>query len=195
MILTFTEMRDIILMSLFVGYILKDIFKFRTKTSRVYEPLEEYKQHDLSGLKLAIIVTAPAIILHEFGHKFLAIAFGMQAEFHAAYTWLIVGLILKMLNTGIIFFVPAYISITGGANVTALQYSLVAFAGPVVNLILWLGTRYYIKHFKTKEKYLPALVFTSRINMLLFIFNMLPIPGFDGWKVYSGIIQTIAALF
>ena len=39
------------------------------------------------------------------------------------------------------------------------------------------------------KKFNPALLLTSRINMFLFIFNMLPIPGFDGSKVFTGLIQ------
>jgi len=30
-------------------------------------------------------------------------------------------------------------------------------------------------------------LFTRRINGFLFILNMLPFPGFDGFKVYAGL--------
>jgi Zn-dependent protease len=33
------------------------------------------------------------------------------------------------------------------------------------------------------------LVITSKINMFLFIFNMIPIPGFDGFQIISNIIR------
>lgn len=190
MILSFVEIRDIVLMSLIVGYILMDIFQARKKTA--YEPLEHFgKRFDMSKLWFSVLVTAPAIILHELGHKFVAMSFGMSAVFKAAYTWLGFGAILKLLNTGIIFFVPAFVEITGGAaNVSPWQFSLVAFSGPGVNLVIWLVTAYVYKNYKIPQKYMPALVITSKINMLLFIFNMLPIPGFDGWKVYGGLLQT-----
>jgi Zn-dependent protease len=192
MVLSLIEIIDIVLMSLIVGYILKDIFQFKRKRT-AYEPLDEYRKpkRGLKGLWFSILVTAPAIILHEFGHKYVAMGFGMTAVFKAAYTWLGIGAILKLLNTGIIFFVPAFVQITGGLNdVAPWQFSIVAFAGPAVNLVIWLVTAYIYKNYDIDKKYMPALVITSKINMLLYIFNMLPIPGFDGWKVYSGIFQT-----
>ena len=83
--------------------------------------------------------------------------------------------------------VPAYVSIFGDG--TALQYSLIAFAGPFVNLFLWIGSLIILKTMKIKHRYIPLLVLTSRINMFLFIFNMIPIPGFDGYKVFSGLLS------
>ncbi|MBW3003585.1 M50 family metallopeptidase [Candidatus Woesearchaeota archaeon] len=193
MILSGREAIDIVAMSFIVGFILKDIF-MPHKRATVYEPLDQFKKKWTShGLLFATLVTAPAIILHELGHKFLAMHFGMAAVFKAAYTWLGIGFLLKLF-TGFIFFVPAYVEITNVANATPLQFSLVAFAGPAVNLVLWLTTWFVYTRYKIKQKYMPFLVLTSKINMLLFIFNMLPIPGFDGFKVYSGIFQTLVAL-
>jgi len=116
--------------------------------------------------------------------------FGLQAVFNAAYGWLGFGLLLKLLNVGFIFFVPAYVSINGIGS--PLVFSTIAFAGPFMNLILWLGAAYALKQKKlVKEKYLPFVYLTKQINMFLFIFNMLPIPGFDGFKVYQGLFQLI----
>jgi len=41
--------------------------------------------------KFAIIITAPAVILHELAHKFVAMAMGLTATFHAWYTGLGIG--------------------------------------------------------------------------------------------------------
>ena len=70
-------------------------------------------------------------------------------------------------------------------------YSIVAFAGPAMNGFLWLITALILKKNLVSRKYVPLVHITKKINMLLFIFNMLPIPGFDGFKVYQGILQTI----
>lgn len=201
MLFTWMELLDIVIMSLAVGFIFKDAFmparKLRVETGGHYEPLEYYKKKALNkiggeGFLLAIIVAAPAVIFHELGHKFIATGFGLTAVFHAAYFWLALGVILKLLNFGFIFFVPAYVSIAG-AGLTPLNHSAVAFAGPAINLILF-AIPFLLIRFKgfTKNhrQYIPALVMMSRINLFLFIFNMLPIPMFDGWSVYSGIIQT-----
>ena len=172
-------------MTLVVGYIFKDWFK----SPQTYEESFSFKKTTLDDFKFAILVTAPAIILHEFGHKIAAILFGLQAEFNAAYIWLGVGVLLKLLGTGFIFFVPAYISHSAAA--LPWQSAIIGFAGPAINLILWFLASYLLK----TKPYLPhkhkvALILTKKINMFLFIFNMIPIPGFDGSHVLSGIMKT-----
>ncbi|MBU0461161.1 MAG: hypothetical protein KJ574_01105, partial [Nanoarchaeota archaeon] len=106
-----------------------------------------------------------------------------------AYTWLAIGTLLKVLGTGIIFFVPAFVSISG--DMTPLVHSAIAFAGPGMNLLLFIGAWALQKYGKIDKKYYPAVILTKRINLFLFIFNMLPLPMFDGFKVYQGILQTI----
>ena len=185
MIITIREILDMVIMIAFVGFIFKDVFR---RPLQVKDPLEYYtKKFTRDNFKFAILVTAPAIILHELGHKFVAISFGLQATFHAAYFWLFLGLLLKMLNFGFIFFVPAFV--TYPALSTAFQTSIIAFAGPFVNLVLWLGSNFAIKKKLFKKKYLSALFLTSKINMFLFFFNMLPIPPFDGFHFFSNIIK------
>ncbi|MBI1969957.1 hypothetical protein HYS48_04650 [Candidatus Woesearchaeota archaeon] len=185
------ELFDIVLMTLFVGYIFSGAWKRHRPHEHNYDPLEYYRKMkfgmDWHDLKFSMLVTAPAIIVHELLHKFIAMGFGMQAEFHAAYGWLMLGLILKLMNFGFIFFVPAYVSISG--NGTALQFALTAFAGPFANLVLWLIPAFLLKQHAVPRKYVPLAVLTSRINMFLFIFNMLPIPGFDGSKVFGALLE------
>src|SRR3989344_5999683 len=176
-ILTLMELIDIVIMTAVLGYIFMDVLR------KPFSP-EDYiklRRFDWKSFKFACLATAPAIILHEFGHKIMALSFGLEATFNAAYFWLGLALLLKLAHFPFVFFVPAYVSITGSA--TNLQYSLVAFAGPFVNLILWIGSLLILKTMKIKQKHIPLLILTSRINMFLFIFNMLPIPGFDGSKV------------
>ncbi len=190
MILSFKELFDIVVMTVVLGVIFADVFR------RFMHPYAFYgkPRFDWEGIKFAMLATAPAVILHEFGHKFVAMAFGLHAVFNAAYMWLGVGLLLKLMNVGFIFFVPAYVSISApiGVSIHPLVYSIIAFAGPAVNLVLWLGAKYALKkEGLVKKKYLPLIYLAKQVNMFLFIFNMLPIPGFDGFKVYSGILQTI----
>jgi len=183
---TLAEIFDIVVMTVVVGYIFSGLFKRPVEED--YDPLKHFKAgFDIKDLKFAILVTAPAIILHELGHKFVALSFGLEAVFQAAWFFLGLALILKLMNFGFIFIVPAYVSILGRA--TPLEFGLIAFAGPAVNLFLWLGTAIALKRNLFPTKYNAALALTSKINMFLFIFNMLPIPGFDGSKVFTGLIQ------
>lgn len=189
--LTLMELFDVILMTVVVGYIFMDIFKMPKGHGKKYDPLAHHKnkfKSKFDDFKFAALVTAPAIIFHELAHKLVAVAYGMNATFHAAYMWLGIGVLLKVIGTGFVFFVPAFVSITG--TMTPLTHSTIAFAGPATNLLLF-GIAWTIqKYGKLDKKYLPALVLTKRINLFLFIFNMLPLPMFDGFKVYQGLIQT-----
>ncbi len=190
-IITFWEIIDLVLMTFFVGYIFSGIIPVRRES---YDPLLHYKRgFDFEALKFAIMATAPAIILHELAHKFVALSFGLNAVFYAFYRnsfTLMLGvltIISKLTGFGFMFFVPGFVSI-GGAG-THLQFALAALAGPLVNLILWLGSWYVLKNKKYKKKHYLLLILTQRINMFLFIFNMLPIPGFDGYKFFIELIR------
>lgn len=183
MLLSIQEIIDIIVMSVAVGYILMGIFSFRKKkTDKIF---------DWQAFKFSIIVTAPALILHEFGHKLVAMAYGLQPTFHAAYAWLGIGIALKLLRTGFIFFVPAYVNIcpTGQCgDLSPLGLSLIAFAGPAMNLALFLGAWALLRSGRNFSPKMRAILHVTKIiNIFLFIFNMLPIPMFDGLKVYQGL--------
>ncbi|MFH1439923.1 MAG: M50 family metallopeptidase [Candidatus Woesearchaeota archaeon] len=185
------EIIDIIIMTLAIGFIFKDWFKkpifYHDDPIGAYHKQNKFINWD--DFKFAIIVTAPAIIFHEFGHKFAAIVMGLYATFHAAYTWLGLGIVLKLVGAPFVFFVPAYVAHSAAA--LPWQSALIAFAGPAVNLLLWLGAAYILKTSKRTKKLshttFVALELTKKINMFLFIFNMIPIPGFDGWHVFSGL--------
>lgn len=193
MLFTLPELIDIVIMSLALGFIFKDIFKKKIIVTKDYDPIKAYTSFTSSSAYqnfiFAILVTAPAVILHEFGHKFMAINFGATATFNAAYLFLGIGILLKLMNVGFVFFVPAYVSWVG--RVTAQQASMIAFAGPLVNLIIWLSAAAWLKYGKVNEKYLQFFVLTKKINMFLFIFNMIPIPGFDGYHVIINLINVV----
>ena len=168
-ILSFQEIKDMIFMTLVVGFIFTKLLeraRMRHQSHNNYDPLKQHNSFDLELFKKAMIIAAPAIIFHEFGHKFVAMAFGASATFHAAYIWLGFGALLAAMNTGIIFFVPAYVSIST-AILTPLQMSLVAFAGPAVNAIIWGFSAYMLKSGKVKKKAVCNLVFNKTNKYVL----------------------------
>ena len=196
MLFTLRELLDMVVMTGFVGFIFSDVFRKPRVVKDVvdlYEPYSRFRREDIG---YAALVTAPAIILHELGHKFVAIAFGMQATFNAAYTWLLIGSVLKLMNFGLIFFVPAYVSWNPTAYSISHPWvgSLIAFAGPGVNLILWLGSALLLKRKKLKRNLAHFLILTSKINMFFFIFNMIPLPFFDGFHVISGLVSSVLSI-
>ena len=193
---TLMELIDVIIMTLAVGFIFSD--SFRKPAEEDYDPLKEsHGRLNWENIKFAICITAPAVIFHELFHKIVALSFGLDATFHAAYFWLGLGLVLKLINFGFIFFVPGFVEIgcsSIACHLTPLISALIAFAGPFLNMVLWLGSWTLLKinpKFVRKSRKMYAVLYLTRnINMFLFIFNMIPIPGFDGYKVYDGLIRT-----
>ncbi len=131
--------------------------------------------------KLSLIIAAPAVILHELGHKFVGMAFGLAAYFQVFWEGLGLALILRWINSPILLLAPAYVTVP---NAMPLQNFFIAFAGPGINLLLWLGSAYYLKSKKNiGRKTAIGLMMTKQINKWLFIFNMIPIPPLDGFNV------------
>ena len=127
-LLTGREIIDIIIMTLGVGFIFKDIFVVhKIPVGEKYDPLL-HRPNRMENLKLAVLITAPAVIFHELAHKFAALYYGLEATFHAAYGWLGFGILLKLLNSGFIFFVPGYVTHSSAA--LPLHTGVNAFAVP-----------------------------------------------------------------
>ncbi len=195
MFLTPYEILDMAIMIAAIGFIFMKIFKPKThKGSQKEDILDKYlrktTRFDWHAFWFACMVVAPAILFHELAHKITAISFGLSAEFHAAYSWLLIGIVLRLISFPFLFFVPAYVSIVG--NATILQHTLTAFAGPFLNFILWMTALIVLKTNKRMNpKYVYFWHLTKTINMFLFIFNMLPIPMFDGFHIFSGLWKLI----
>ena len=178
-------------MTFAIGFIFSDIFPRRAEG---YDPLaqQRFSFVDWEALKWGAMAAAPGVVLHELAHKFLALSFGLQATFHAAYFWLIIGVALKLARFPFIFFVPGYVSYLSIG--TPMQHALIALAGPATNLALWLGSWYLLKQGGKKfRKYTALLYLNKQINMFLFIFNMIPIPPFDGGQVFSSLMQAFSS--
>jgi Zn-dependent protease len=201
---TIFEILDIAVMTVVIGFLFKEFF--RLAPGKDEDILAHYRSPKRFGFGRdfwwACAIIAPSLILHELGHKFTGMAFGLQSTFHAACSTAylapggmpvldsvcllsIVMVLLKLAGIGVLFIIPGYV-VTQGA--TLWQHTLIAAAGPAVHLIFWLGTAAYMKSSKRMRK-LPErkrmyLVFFRKINMWLFVLNMLPIPILDGWDVY-----------
>lgn len=194
--ITLIEIFDMMVTIFLVGFLFMDLFKSPIVNSKE-DVLDRYtkkrSRFEWKNFWFAAMVTAPAILLHELGHKLIAISLGYNATFHAFYsndTTLFLGLLaiaMKLLNFGFVFLVPGYVSIFGISN--KLESGLIAFAGPFINLTLFLVALIVLKSKKIKRKNIQFWVLTKNINLFLFIFNLLPIPGFDGFSVWSSLLS------
>ncbi|MDP4012452.1 MAG: site-2 protease family protein [Candidatus Nanoarchaeia archaeon] len=186
---TIREIIDLVILTVGLGYI------FSAYISRPKTELElVYPKLGLSwrDFKFAIIVTAPAVILHELAHKFVAMGFGLEAVFKAWYAGLGIGVFLRVINSPLILLAPGYVQIPPSSSNLAIF--MTAFAGPLTNLLLFGVAGYILTHAKKLTRNQAITIYlTKQINFFLFIFNMLPIPPLDGSKVFSALFQLIFA--
>ncbi|MDD5178134.1 MAG: hypothetical protein PHT54_02535 [Candidatus Nanoarchaeia archaeon] len=178
---TVSELIGIVVLTIYLGYLFSGITIRRPGL-------------DKKDFIFSILIAAPAVILHEFAHKFTAMAFGIPAVFHVFYEDLFtlilagVSVLLKAIGSPIIFLIPGFVSIP--SSITPPQSGLISFAGPFINLMLWIGSGLYLKYGKrlTRKKMIFLFV-TKRVNMILFLFNMIPFYPLDGEKVLNALFS------
>lgn len=174
MLFTLTEILDVLVTVVAASFIFMGFLDDVVTRSRTFA----------ERLVLSAAVVGPAIVLHELGHKFTAMALGYDATFHASYGWLALGVVLKLISFPFLFVVPAYVAILGASG---RDSAWIAFAGPVVNGLLALGSHIALKAKRWSPTVTALLYFSRTINLFLFVFNLLPIPGFDGYTFWTNI--------
>ncbi len=115
-------------------------------------------------------------ILHELAHRYAAKRYGAHAEFYANNTMLFIALLFSFF--GFIFAAPGAVVIRG--YLTKRKYGHIALAGPMMNILLGIL-------FLVIALFMPFTLPVTKpgmmINFWLALFNMLPFPIFDGFKV------------
>lgn len=151
-----------------------------------------------------------SVCMHEFGHALAAYRGGDQAILQRGYLTLnplrythgfmsIVFPVLVLLLGGI--------GLPGGAvfvNLAAVkskkQRSLVAAAGPLVTLLLTVILSIVLSYYQRTANFSQHFEFIAGLNFLIFIqiwafvFNLLPIPGFDGFGIVMPFLPRTIAL-
>ena len=127
----------------------------------------------------SIVAVTFSFLLHELGHKFVSQKMGAWAEFRMYPAGLIMGLIVSIL--GILIAAPGAVMIYGRIN--DKDNALISIAGPAVNGVL--AVAFLILSIVTTGGVSALLYLISHLNVVLAIFNMLPIMPFDGSKIYK----------
>lgn len=124
---------------------------------------------------ISILTVGLGFLLHELAHKIVAIHYGCTAQFQANMKMLLLA--VGMSFFGFIFAAPGAVMIQG--HITRKQHGHIAAAGPATNVILALL-------FLATTTILPAIgTYGMAINAFLALFNLLPLPGMDGNKVWT----------
>lgn len=182
-IISIEEIFYLLILTLVVAYIFMGDFRLRPRN--VYDIIYP-RRFFWKEFQFAALIAAPGIVLHELGHKFIAIILGYSANFFIWPFGLLLGAFLKMIGSPFVLIAPGYV---GLSNVTDdLHYKIIAFAGPLINLIIFGICWFMLKKYGNKMNFkkLALVSLTKKINGVLFVFNMLPIPPLDGSKVLFG---------
>jgi Zn-dependent protease len=89
-----------------------------------------------------------------------------------------------------VFFVPAYVSITGSGS--RIGYFFTALAGPLINLVIYAITTIMLKKFshvkfiQDNAEFINAL---RIVNLWLGVFNLIPFPGTDGFNALNSLFN------
>ncbi|MDR0198697.1 MAG: site-2 protease family protein [Methanomassiliicoccaceae archaeon] len=140
------------------------------------------RRNDLDMLLLfgiSAVVVCTSFVIHELAHKFVAQRFGAWAEYRMFPFGLLVALLLSF--TGLIFAAPGAVYIKG--YIDRAMNGKISAAGPAVNIVI--GVVALVLAYSTDGLVSSVFWIMASINAFFAVFNMLPIPPFDGSKIYG----------
>ena len=172
MIITIKEIFYFIILIVVVGYIFTGMFS------------RSFSRFNWQEFKFAAMISAPGIILHELAHKFTAMGYGLQASFEIFPFGLILGVVLRVFSAPFLIIAPGYVVIP--AIQDEIAYRLIAFAGPLTNLLLFFIAGLVLKYGNINRRYMLGVALFRKLNLVLFFFNMIPFGPLDGAKVIFG---------
>jgi Zn-dependent protease len=164
-------------------------------------------------LLLAIALGATAIILHEVAHGYAALALGDETALKAGRLTLNplkhvdrVGTVLLpgVLMLGQLLSVGRVIFMFGWAKPVPVDPShfrlprqmmaLVALAGPAMNFSLAFLAAHILRFSALPAWAVEAVAEFIQFNLVLGLFNLLPVPPLDGGRIMVGLLPRPAAL-
>jgi Zn-dependent protease len=141
------------------------------------------------GFVFAAITAGIGFLGHELMHKYVAQRYGCWAEFRA--NDFMLGLMVLLSFFGFIFAAPGGVYIRN--HVTTRKNGVISLAGPLTNLVF--GFVFAGLTFVLPQELAPLGTYGMFINFWLGFFNMLPLPGIDGSKVWAWTKPLYIAVF
>ena len=142
-------------------------------------------------LILLIPVLVFALVFHEFSHAWVANQLGDPTATYAgrltlnplAHLDIFGSLMILFVGFGWAKPVPVDSRYLGNPRIDMMK---IAFAGPASNLLLALISGTIIRATGYMGSLTTMLVMFTQINIMLAVFNMIPIPPLDGSQIFSG---------
>ena len=149
----------------------------------------------IKSYPLALFSILTGFFFHELSHKFVALRYGLWAEFRMYPEGLVFALLIGAL-LGFVFAAPGAVTIQGGAR--RFEIGRIAAAGPIANIVVAFISLVGYLSLGLDSNLGKILGFLCFINIFLAIFNLLPFDPLDGKKVIAwnafawGILMAIA---
>ncbi|WP_296868171.1 site-2 protease family protein [uncultured Methanobrevibacter sp.] len=141
----------------------------------------------ISILPIVVVSVVIGSLLHELGHKFVAMKYGCQAEFKLWPLGLLIAVITSFF--GFVFASPGSLYI-GSENLSDEINGKISIAGPMANMVLaliFLAIAALIYPLKIHSNIFHLIYLISTVgfsvNCFLATFNLFPIYSLDGTKV------------
>jgi Zn-dependent protease len=153
-----------------------------------------YLFSDQSFFLIAFLLAAGSagagFLLHELAHRTVARRYGCHAVYQMWLWGVVLALVIAILTQGQLIFAalgavyitPMAFSATVDTNTWKRVYGLISLAGPSMNLLL-VAVFFLLSQ---QGGLVGNLGYTGvYINLWLAAFNLIPIPPFDGSKIFS----------
>jgi Zn-dependent protease len=141
---------------------------------------------------VSLVTVGIGFILHELGHKFMAMKYGFWAEFRKDNIMLLVAVVLAAL-VGFVFAAPGatviYSNSADGRTLNREQNGIISAVGPAINLLLCIPFALIL--FLSGSAQNPHSILTIvglvglQVNAMVAAFNMLPVSVLDGKKIMA----------
>jgi Zn-dependent protease len=143
---------------------------------------------ELAIIPPVVVAVLLGFIIHEVAHKLAAQKHGLQAEFRINPMLALISLISIALP---VKFVAPGAVVIWGPYITRRIEAEISSAGPLTNIVIaFIGLA--VRSIKTLGIYGYYILL---INSFLALFNLLPLPMFDGGKLFQSDLRIWLALF
>ena len=176
---TFEEIKEILISSLILAFV------FFYPGLRLFSmPFEEI----VLGFAVYFLIIIFAFIPHELAHKFSAMHYKCVAKYKILWPGLKMALVLAIVTNGyFVIAAPGAVVVYSGfvdmwgktrSVLTKKQDAIISASGPAANILV---ASVMVLFFGD----IPLALSIAYVNSFLAMFNMIPIPPFDGYKVFK----------
>ena len=152
---------------------------FSVVMRRRFTSLDPSMNDMLFLLGFSFILVVFSFLIHEFGHKFVAQRYNAWSEFRAYPFGLLFALMMSFM--GFLFAAPGAVYIRG--NIDKEMNGKISLAGPAVNFVV--SAIAIVLFFMTGGLLATLFGMLAYLNAFLGLFNLIPIPPFDGSKIVA----------